>query len=89
MTLYTTPTCLNCGAPLPPDAVSWGALECGHCQPTRRPSNNPAGRPKVLAGGRRVQLYVDGETDAIVTERAARDGVTWSEALRRIVRGVG
>lgn len=85
---YTmTPTCLNCGAPLPPDAVSWGALECGHCQPTRRPSNNPAGRPKVLAGGRRVQLYVDGETDAIVSARAARDGVSWSEALRRIVRG--
>lgn len=79
-----TPTCLNCGAPLPPDAVSWGALECGHCP---RPSNNPAGRPPQLAGARRVQCWVDGETDRIVTERAARDGVSWSEALRRIVRG--
>lgn len=53
-----------------------------------RPSNNPAGRPPVLAGARRVQLFVDEETDQIVTERAARDGVSWSEALRRIVRGI-
>lgn len=86
-----TPTCLNCGAPLPPDAVSWGALECGRCPPRpveeKRPSPNPAGRPPQLAGARRVQLYVDGETDRIVRERAERDGVVWSEALRRIVRG--
>lgn len=78
-----TPTCLSCGAPLPLDAVSWGALECGRCL---RPSN-PAGRPPVLAGARRVTLYVDGETDRIVAARAARDGVSWAEALRRIVRG--
>lgn len=80
-----TPTCLNCGAPLPPDAVSWGALECGRCP--KRPSPNPAGRPRKLAGARRVQLYVDEETHAIVAARAKRDGVKWSEALRRIVRG--
>lgn len=79
-----TPTCLSCGAPLPADAVNWGALECGRC---KRPSNNPAGRPPVLAGARRVQLYVDAETHAIVAARADREGVSWSEALRRIVRG--
>lgn len=78
-------TCLTCGAPLPPDAASWGALECG----CRRPSPNPSGRPPVLAGARRVQMWVDGETDRLVRERAERDGVGWSEALRRIVRGVG
>ena len=64
-----------------------GSCDCW-CHGARRPSNNPAGRPRVLAGGRRVQLYVDGETDRIVAARAARDGVSWAEALRRIVRGI-
>lgn len=52
-----------------PEKHTWGGKRAG------------AGRPVLKPDGRRALFHLDERTDALISERAAAEGITRSEAL--------